>query len=216
MLTEALTTQQITQQQFDLANTQLQMQQQAARAKMDADFNKQKIEGLKSTFGYISSLQSSSSKELAAIGKGAAIAQATMDGISAVQGAYKWGAVTGGPALGAAFAAAAAAATAANVAKIAGVGLASGIDSVPGVGSRDNFPAVLAPGERVVPSETNQDLTAFLARQSNQQPSMTVNVSFSGPVWGSGGMADVGAQVVEAINEAMARGMSLPLLGASR
>lgn len=43
-------------------------------------------------------------------------------------------------------------------------GFRHGIDEVPGIGFQDNFPAVLAPGERVVPRETNQDLKTFLSQ----------------------------------------------------
>jgi hypothetical protein len=40
--------------------------------------------------------------------------------------------------------------------------LATGIDSVPAGFERDNFPAFLQTGERVVPRETNKDLKSFL------------------------------------------------------
>jgi hypothetical protein len=52
----------------------------------------------------------------------------------------------------------------AAIAATAITGLEKGIDEVPGIGFKDNFPAILAPGERVVPRETNQDLKEFLAR----------------------------------------------------
>jgi hypothetical protein len=73
-------------------------------------------------------------------------------------------------------AAAVTAAGIANVAKIAGTPLQTGIDSVPGIGNRDNFPAILAPGERVVPRETNKDLKEFL---DNGQQGGGVNVTIS-------------------------------------
>lgn len=204
--------------QYEAAKTQLEAQQGAQRLKtqqdlrkMEEDLNKQKLQGYSQFFGNLATLQSSSSREAFNIGKAAAFAQATVDGIAAIQGAYKQGAIVGGPGLGAAFAAAAGIATAANLAKISGTALASGIDSVPGVGSRDNFPAILAPGERVVPSETNKDLTAFLEKaQDMQQPAPVFNLNFYGPVWGS--KAEAGAEIVEAINEALARGMSLRIL----
>ena len=58
------------------------------------------------------------SKKMFEIGKAAATAGAIVDGIAAVQGAYKQGAKIGGPALGAAFAASAAVATLANIKQI--------------------------------------------------------------------------------------------------
>jgi hypothetical protein len=87
----------------------------------DASF-KQRIAGFSSFFGNLATLSDSGSKELAAIGKAAALAQATIDGYAAVVGAYKNGASIGGPALGAAFAAAAGIATAVQIAKIASAG----------------------------------------------------------------------------------------------
>lgn len=206
MLQSSLSNKQITEQQFQLSKTQLDAQQGAARNKMEADFNKSRAENFKSTMGTISTLSQSGNKELAAIGKAAAITSATIDGYAAVQKAI----ASGVPPFNFAMAALVGAAAAANVAKIAGVGLAGGIDSVPGVGSKDNFPAVLAPGERVVPSESNKDLTDFLARQGDSQASPTFNLNFYGPVWGD--KATAGAEIVEAINEALARGMSLRIL----
>ncbi|MEO6078068.1 MAG: hypothetical protein ABIP54_04740, partial [Candidatus Andersenbacteria bacterium] len=77
-------------------------------------------------------------------------------------------------------------------------GLAGGIDSVPGTGSQDNFPAVLAPGERVVPRETNQDLTAFL--EARQGPQTIINVNIGGNVLDT---RESGLRIVEIINEAI-------------
>lgn len=203
---------------YQAARTQLEITQGNARIKLqqemqkkEEEVQKQKLQAFSGFFGNLATLQQSSSKELAAIGKAAALAQATIDGYAAVQGAYKTGTIIGGPALGVAFAAAAGAATAVNLAKIAGVGLASGIDSVPGVGTKDNFPAVLAPGERVVPAETNQDLTEFLAKQQQvSAPNVTIN--FNGLV--AGNPSEIGAQIVEYMNEAFARGSSVKLIGA--
>ena len=73
--------------------------------------------------GQLAGLQSSSSKKLAALGKAAAIAQATIDGYRAVQAALIG---PPGPPWSFAIAGVTAAMTAANVAKIAGVGFMSG------------------------------------------------------------------------------------------
>jgi hypothetical protein len=192
------------------ANDRLKLQTDLQ--KKEEEINKRKLQGFSNFFGNLAALQSASSKELFAIGKAAAVAQATIDGYAAIQGAYKQGSIIGGPPLGALFAAAAGVATAANLAKITGASLASGIDSVPGVGTKDNFPAVLAPGERVVPSETNKDLTEFLQSERNrQQPAPVFNLNFYGPVWSD--KASAGAEIVDAINEAVSRGMSLRILG---
>lgn len=179
------------------------------RQKAEEAANKQRVENLKSTFGTISSLASSSSKELAAIGKAAAITNATIDGIAAVQKAL----ASAPPPVNFALAAAVGAATAANVAKIAGVGLQRGIDSVPGIGNQDNFPAVLAPGERVVPSQTNQDLTEFLRKQSEAQSAPQININVVVQP-GTGVNEEGAAAIVDALNNYFARG-GLKLMGAT-
>lgn len=128
------------------------------RKKFEEKTDKQKLDDLKSTFSTISTLSSSHNKSLAAIGKAAAITTATIDGVVAVQKAL----AAAPPPFNFALAALVGVATAANVAKISGVQLASGIDNVPGVGRGDKFPALLEGGERVVPRETNKDLSTFL------------------------------------------------------
>lgn len=74
------------------------------------------------TMGKIAGLANSSNKELAAIGKAAAITQATIDGYAAVQKAL----ASAPPPFNFALAGIVGAATAANVAKISGVALAEG------------------------------------------------------------------------------------------
>lgn len=88
------------------------------RAVMDA-----KLEYTSSMFGQLATLQTSKNRELAAIGKAAAIAQATIDGYRAVQAALVG---PPGPPWSYAIAATTAAMTATNIAKIAGVGFMSG------------------------------------------------------------------------------------------
>jgi hypothetical protein len=171
----------ITEQQFLSAKTALAQKyaldnakSQTAQTQFEMDQQKQRAENFKSTMSTISSLSSSGNKELAAIGKAAAITNATIDGYAAVQKAL----ASAPPPFNFALAGLVGAATAANVAKIAGVGLKGGIDSVPrsasGGNSGDNFPAILQPGERVVPKNTNQDLNNFL---ENQNQGSNVNIS---------------------------------------
>lgn len=150
--------------------------QQTAITQFNAQQEKQRQENFKSTMGTIAGLASSGNRELASIGKAAAITQATIDGYAAVQKAL----ASAPPPFNFGLAALVGAATASNVAKIAGVGLKNGITEVPrsasGGNSGDNFPAVLNPGERVVPAETNQDLKEFLA---NQRGGSNVNISIT-------------------------------------
>lgn len=147
------------------------------RNKMEETLNKQRISAVQGMFANLATLQQSSSKELAAIGKAAALSQATIDGILAVQKAL----ASAPPPFNYALAASVGVATAQNISKIMGVGLQSGITEVPrnagGGNLGDNFPAILKPGERVVDSETNQDLKKFLAGQGKGQSiSISVNV----------------------------------------
>jgi hypothetical protein len=129
------------------------------RQAQDKEFNAARVQDVSSTLSTISSLSSAKNKELALIGKAAAIGVATIDGILAVQKAL----ASAPPPYNFILAGLVGTVATANVARIAGVELATGIDEVPGLGTRDSFPALLQPGERVVPTQTNEDLKAFLA-----------------------------------------------------
>lgn len=96
---------------------------QNTKHQLEKRYLEARLEGADKMFGQLATLQSSHVKEVAAIGKAAAIAQATMDGIKAVQAAL---AGPPGPPWSFAIAAATGIATAANVAKIAGIGFQSG------------------------------------------------------------------------------------------
>jgi len=218
--TDALTTARannlITEQQFNDAKLALAQKyaldnakQQTAVTQFNAQQEKTRADNFKSTMGTIAGLASSSNKELATIGKAAAIYNATIDGYAAVQKAL----ASAPPPFNIGLAAAVGAATAANVAKIAGVGLANGIDSVPrsagGGNNGDNFPAVLKAGERVVPSETNQDLKEFLA---NQKSSSQININVS-VMPNTGLNGDQIGNLIEQLNSYFSSG-GLRLIGA--
>ncbi len=168
--------------------------------KYEKETQKQRLQNMSSIFGEIATLSDSHNRELAAIGKAAAITQATIDGFLAVSNAL---AQVPYPA-NFVVAALVGVAAAANVAKIAGVPLAGGMTEVPGIGSQDNFPAVLAPGERVVDADTNRDLKSFLARGG--AGGTTVVLQFSGANFYGAPTSEWAATVVEAINEAAKRG----------
>ncbi len=99
-------------------------EEQAARAKLEinARLNAERLSAQDQFYGTLAGLANSSNKELAAIGKAAAMAQATIDGVLAVQKAL----ASAPPPMNFALAAAAGVAAAVNVAKIAGVGFADG------------------------------------------------------------------------------------------
>jgi hypothetical protein len=166
MLDDALAKKMLSQEQYLAANSSMEKRHDAEAKKLAVDrlnfeqsLKQQQLQQVSGFFGNLASLSKTNNKDLQRIGKAAAIAQATIDGVLAVQKAWAQGG-----AFGAVMAAGVAVATGVNIAKIAStpVGLATGIDEVPGIGTRDNFPALLAPGERVVPRETNVDLKNFL------------------------------------------------------
>lgn len=152
--------------------------------KLIADFESVQAKGRQSNFrdslNTISSLQSESSSELFAIGKAAAIATATIDGILAVQKAW----AIGGP-LGAALAIPVAIATAANIARIASQQpppKRQGGGILPGVFSpTDTTTFQGAPGELIL--NRRQQTNLFNAINQNQVGSGgSVNISFNDTV----------------------------------
>lgn len=174
-----------------------------------AQMNEERLNQTSQMFGNLATLTRTGSKELGAIGKAAAIAQASIDTYVAANKAL----AQGGPFLGPALAASIVIAGLVNVAKIASTPLAGGIDSVPGIGGSDNFPAVLAPGERVVPSNTNQDLTAFLANQSSQ-PKTQISVAVTMNDVFTSDPREMGVKIINVINE-VATANGVKILGSS-
>lgn len=106
--------------QQDVAN-----EEEAAERKknLDTALGQARLQTASDIFGMLATLQGSHNKTVAAIGKAAAITQATIDGIVAVQAALKG---PPGPPWSFAIAGATAVMTAVNVAKIAGIGFQRG------------------------------------------------------------------------------------------
>lgn len=131
-----------------------------ARKKVEQD----RANATVSVLNALQTLQTSKIKSLGAVAKAAAITQAVIDTYKGATSAAA--AVAGIPFAGPFLAAAAAAAfIAAGIVRINAIRsqqFQHGIDTVPGIGNRDSVPALLAPGERVVPKNTNQDLKSFL------------------------------------------------------
>lgn len=128
-----------------------------AKAQIDADLREKRLAGTQMMLGALATLQNSSNKKLAALGKAAALAQATIDGVLAVQKA--WGSAPypfNLPAV-----AITTAATAANIASIAG--MADG-GPVRGVGGprEDNQLRWLSVGEYVVNAKAAKKNRAML------------------------------------------------------
>lgn len=130
-----------------LRQADLISEQEAAQAKLqiDAAYGQQRLANAQSFFGDLATLSTSSNKTLAAIGKAAAIAQATIDGILAVQKAL----ASAPPPLNFVLAAAAGVAAAVNVAKIAGLAEGGPVTG-PGGPRDDKILTRLSNGEFVV------------------------------------------------------------------
>lgn len=127
--------------------------------------NDQKLSDQQSFFATASSLASSQSKELAAIGKAAAIVNATIAGKEAIATSFRFGSSIGGPPLGFTFAGIAAAASASQIAQISGVqfeqgGVVGGTNGA-SVGP-DNRQATIRDGEMILNADQQKNLIDML------------------------------------------------------
>jgi len=120
----------------------------------------------RSTFlNTVATLSNAKSKELAAIGKAAAIVNATIAGKEAIATSFSFGSRIGGPPLGFTFAGIAAAASASQIASIAGVqfengGVVGGANG--GSVGPDNRQATIRDGEMVLNADQQKNLMEML------------------------------------------------------
>jgi hypothetical protein len=114
--------------------------------------DKQRVQNFQSTMNSISTLARTENRALAAIGKTAAITNATIDGIAAVQKAL----ASAPPQISFGLAALVGAAAAANVAKIAGVPLAEGGVVMPRAGGVPATIAEAGKAEAVIPLDDDR------------------------------------------------------------
>lgn len=148
------------------ANNKFLVEQQrfgTAFATINAAINSSQVQGLKSATGELASLQQSSSKELKAIGKAAAVAQITINTARAALNIFAGFSTIPfvGPALGIAGAAVAIAFGAEQIGKVTSAqrgGVMTG-----GVSGIDSIPALLAPGELVVPQSNFDEVVGAVA-----------------------------------------------------
>ena len=143
------------------------------QALVDRQISQQRLQFAGEFFGNLASLTQTGNKDLFAIGKAAALAEATVSGALAVQKAL----AAAPPPINFALAAAVGVRTAVQIAQISAQSLAAGTSFVrggtPGV---DSVPALLMPGERVVSTDTNRDLTAFLEKPTNETSEETNSI----------------------------------------
>jgi hypothetical protein len=160
--------------QSDLGNERMYQQ---AKWALDAKFNAQRLQGASDMFGSLAQLSSSGNKKLAAIGKAAAVAQATIQGIQAVQNALATPAPWPLPAV---YASVAAAMAGANVAKIlstpagsykdGGQFMVKGKDGV----DANNINMNVTKGERVTVETAAQQRANDNASAGGQAPAVNV------------------------------------------
>lgn len=165
----------------------------------------------------ISNLQNAKNKEMAAVGKAAAISQATIDTYKAANGAYSAMASIPyvGPALGIAAAAAAIASGLMNVGKIAGIQLAVGTPYVP-----EDMPATVHQGEIIVPRTFSEGLRSgdlvmsatddLGAGGGDIVNSGNINVNFNGDVL-SDNPESISRKLAEVLSQQIAGGQIAPL-----
>jgi hypothetical protein len=125
--------------------------------KFKADTRANDLANQQAFFSAASTLASSKSKELAAIGKAAAITEIAIRTPKAVAQSYEFGTAFGGPALGAALGAIAFTAMSAQAAKVAGVAFANG-GIVGATMGGDNRVATIRDGEMVLNAEQQEKL----------------------------------------------------------
>lgn len=186
--------------QLNIKFDESEIQRKKKMDKFEQQRSQARLKAASVFFGGFASLSALGGKKTFLLTKRLAQAQAIVDGVAAVQRAL---ANPPGPPFNALIVAGTIAQTTANVAKIENQKLATGIDSVPGIGSADNFPALLAPRERVVPAETNKDLKQFLSEQTviDEQPKQVINqFIFQGNILGT---EESGQVLIDMINSAI-------------
>lgn len=153
------------------------------RLALQKRFSQNQLSNLQSSLGTIATLQESSSKELQAVGKAAAISNATIDGYAAVQKAL----ASAPPPFNFAIAAAVGVAAAANIAKIASVG--------GGGGGGANF----STGGGITASPSQSTELTQPEDLERAKPTKSLEVTIQGNVFDS---QETGSRIVRLINEA--------------
>lgn len=181
------------------AKLELDKQYGNQTALLEEQLSKRRQATMASALGNLASLQNSSNKKMAEVGKAAAIAQATIDTYKAANAAYS--AMAGipviGPALGAAAAAAAIVAGLNNVAQISNIKLAEGglVKAVTG-----GIPAVIGEGgsdEAVLPLDDRKAMRRIggaIAEEGGSMGGVVVNIN----VAASGGVEAILEQLTDA------------------
>jgi len=167
---------------------------EAARVAKERELMNQGLNDAATTFGNLMSMSKGSNRRMFEISKAAATATAIQQGWLAVQRAL----ASSPPPYNFIQATAVGTSAAMNVSRIQGTKFNKGTDSVPGIGNMDTVPAVLTPGERVVPRETNKDLTAYLKNAGGKSVVIKNYNTFQGMSFDDD---SVKLQLIEVIND---------------
>lgn len=188
--------------------TDAEIKLKSEQVKKEQQIGQQRVQAVQLALGTISTLMQNSSGELFEIGKAAAIAQATIDGVLAVQ---KVLATIPFP-FNIPLAALMGVAVAANVSKIASTpppAFATGSSFVEGPSGTDNVPAFLTRGERVFTTDQNQDFTRFLQTEGNNS-TLLAGILARLDNLSNGVMVNIGGKtLVNTLNDELATGLVL-------
>lgn len=168
------------------------------RAKLTQDEARQRMQITHGMMSNLVQLMNSGSKQMFAIGKVAAVANALLKGREAVVSAYAAGSKIGGPPLGAAYAATAAAATAAQVASVMNTSFGGGGT----VSAKGGGVTASRPTDNI----SNNPLPEPAATTETPKHSK-VTINLQGEVFSRQQVRDL----IESINEAVADGSTLRL-----
>lgn len=155
-------------------------------AQISKALNSKEVQGVKSASSELVQLQQSKNAQLKEIGKVAAVAQITVDTAQSAMSIYKGFASIPiiGPALGIAGAAAAVAFGAERIGEVTAAADGGLIEG--GITGKDSVPALLMPGELVVPKRNFNDVVGNIQNKDNNNTEMLnvlseINSKFSQP-----------------------------------
>jgi len=187
----------------DFSKTDLERQEEWAKASkaIDSAKNKEAWGAASDFFGGMAVLMSSSVEEEFKIGKAAAIAQASIDGVSSAISAFKFGSKIGGPVVGALMAASSAVSTGMMLNKLM---------SASSSGSSSGNPA--AGVSSVDPAITSTAADAAMSGQSAQSNAQTQSLYIEGIDPGSMFSGEQVRNLIDKINEAGSDGKQVMLV----
>lgn len=146
----------VAEEEYNALEQQITRDHQKALMDIQGEAMNEKLSAYSSAFGDLASLMDSGNKKMFAVGKAAAIAQATIDGYQAAVSAWKSGMQVGGPATAAAF-------TALSLAKtgglIASIGSTSANGGGGGGGGRGGFSGGAVGGASPAPPQQFANIT---------------------------------------------------------